>query len=268
MAHNGTLRETSYETAYGSALESIADLSEGTPAQPSAAGAADTPAAAPKSEPKAAAGAWLLTSNFKWCLLGIPAMLGLLAAGAALGVISERREMRGEGLIGSTFGDSSRMSEPPEMATTNRSSDLKDLVAGVAPEHTIAATAAPVDTSALPAGYPEILAASLRALDAQRSGALSEDPTGKVFEWKGDNLLEDGADVGLDLSGGYFEAGSALLHPVTSCAQVPNASLYRKQLRGASDRHTLPAPSHHEATALRQGNIQQSPELDIRRMCC
>jgi hypothetical protein len=45
--------------------------------------------------------------------------------------------------------------------------------------------------------------------EAQRSGAISKAPGGNRIKWRGDQLLNDGADVGLDLSGGNYEAGSA-----------------------------------------------------------
>ena len=60
--------------------------------------------------------------------------------------------------------------------------------------------------------YPfgEILGATFLFYEAQRSGAVGAAPGGNRVEWRGDQLLRDGADVGLDLSGGSYEAGSAL----------------------------------------------------------
>lgn len=46
--------------------------------------------------------------------------------------------------------------------------------------------------------------------EAQRSGAISKAPGGNRIKWRADQLLLDGSDVGLDLSGGNYEAGSAL----------------------------------------------------------
>jgi hypothetical protein len=57
--------------------------------------------------------------------------------------------------------------------------------------------------------YPDILALSFLFYEAQRSGKLSAAPGGNRIQWRGDQLLNDGADAGLDLSGGYYEAGSA-----------------------------------------------------------
>lgn len=59
--------------------------------------------------------------------------------------------------------------------------------------------------------YDEILGATFLFLEAQRSGALSDMPGGNRIPWRRDQLLQDGSDVSLDLSGGYYEAGSACL---------------------------------------------------------
>jgi endoglucanase len=40
--------------------------------------------------------------------------------------------------------------------------------------------------------------------DVQRSGKLP--PTNRVY-WRNDSALDDGKDVGLDLTGGYYDAG-------------------------------------------------------------
>ncbi|MCX7415093.1 MAG: glycoside hydrolase family 9 protein, partial [Planctomycetia bacterium] len=52
--------------------------------------------------------------------------------------------------------------------------------------------------------YAEVLQKSLLFYDAQRSGDL---PTAFPLNWRGDSALADGSDVGLDLSGGYYDAG-------------------------------------------------------------
>jgi|GEM_PF-356616 len=52
--------------------------------------------------------------------------------------------------------------------------------------------------------YAEVLQKSLLFYDAQRSGDL---PTSFPLNWRGDSALADGSDVGLDLSGGYYDAG-------------------------------------------------------------
>ena len=40
--------------------------------------------------------------------------------------------------------------------------------------------------------------------EAQRSGRL---PSTKRVPWRNDSAVNDGSDVGLDLSGGYYDAG-------------------------------------------------------------
>ena len=52
--------------------------------------------------------------------------------------------------------------------------------------------------------YGEALQKSLLFYEAQRSGPLPED---NRIDWRGDSAVNDGADVGVDLSGGYYDAG-------------------------------------------------------------
>jgi len=52
--------------------------------------------------------------------------------------------------------------------------------------------------------YAEVLQKSLFFFDAQRSGDL---PANNRVTWRGDSALQDGSDVGLDLTGGYYDAG-------------------------------------------------------------
>jgi endoglucanase len=78
-----------------------------------------------------------------------------------------------------------------------------------------AATAAPQaadrqQASAVPAAatprfnYAEALQKSVLFYEAQQSGKL---PDWNRVSWRGDSRLADGADVGLDLSGGWYDAG-------------------------------------------------------------
>ena len=55
--------------------------------------------------------------------------------------------------------------------------------------------------------YGEALQKSFLFYEAQRAGDLSSD---NRIEWRGDSTLADGSDVGVDLSGGYFDAGDTL----------------------------------------------------------
>ncbi len=52
--------------------------------------------------------------------------------------------------------------------------------------------------------YAEALQKALFFYEAQRSGRL---PASNRVEWRGDSGLRDGADVGLDLTGGWYDAG-------------------------------------------------------------
>ncbi|MCO5562776.1 hypothetical protein L7F22_016408 [Adiantum nelumboides] len=54
------------------------------------------------------------------------------------------------------------------------------------------------------ASYSQALGLSLTFLDLQKSGKLPED---NPISWRGDSALKDGEDVGLDLSGGMYDAG-------------------------------------------------------------
>ena len=64
-----------------------------------------------------------------------------------------------------------------------------------------------VNDDAVKAGtynYADVLQKSLLFYDAQRSGKL---PANFPLNWRGDSALDDGKDVGVDLSGGYYDAG-------------------------------------------------------------
>ncbi|KAJ3688114.1 hypothetical protein LUZ61_017278 [Rhynchospora tenuis] len=52
--------------------------------------------------------------------------------------------------------------------------------------------------------YGSALTKSLLYFEAQRSGKL---PSGQRVTWRGDSALKDGSDAGIDLSGGYYDAG-------------------------------------------------------------
>lgn len=71
---------------------------------------------------------------------------------------------------------------------------------------TAAAPAAHAATTATATGYnyAEALQDSMLFYESQRSGKL---PADNRVSWRGDSDLTDGADVGLDLTGGYHDAG-------------------------------------------------------------
>lgn len=54
------------------------------------------------------------------------------------------------------------------------------------------------------AAYSQALKLALTFLDVQKSGKL---PSDNPISWRGDSALKDGSDVGLDLTGGMYDAG-------------------------------------------------------------
>jgi len=50
--------------------------------------------------------------------------------------------------------------------------------------------------------YKEVLRSSLLFYEAQRSGKL---PPDQKVTWRKDSALNDGSDVGKDLTGGYYD---------------------------------------------------------------
>ena len=52
--------------------------------------------------------------------------------------------------------------------------------------------------------YGEVLQKSIYFYEAQRSGKL---PKNNRVQWRGDSTLKDGADSGIDLTGGWYDAG-------------------------------------------------------------
>ncbi|WP_192772217.1 glycoside hydrolase family 9 protein [Plantactinospora soyae] len=67
-----------------------------------------------------------------------------------------------------------------------------------------AGNGADVLAAAAPFNYGEALQKSLFFYEAQQSGAL---PDWNRVSWRGDSALTDGADVRLDLTGGWYDAG-------------------------------------------------------------
>ncbi|MEU4215152.1 glycoside hydrolase family 9 protein [Actinoplanes sp. NPDC026623] len=66
-------------------------------------------------------------------------------------------------------------------------------------------TASPVDAAAAPPySYGEALQKSLLFYEAQVSGRK---PAWNRVSWRGDSALRDGSDVGVDLTGGWYDAG-------------------------------------------------------------
>jgi GH18 family chitinase len=83
---------------------------------------------------------------------------------------------------------------------------------------TITVVAAPVVVAGT-YNYPEVLQKSLYFFDAQKSGKL---PVDFRVPWRGDSALTDGSDVGLDLTGGFYDAGDHVKFglPMTSAMSL------------------------------------------------
>jgi Glycosyl hydrolase family 9/FG-GAP-like repeat len=62
-----------------------------------------------------------------------------------------------------------------------------------------------VEQSSTNLDYGDALSKSILFYDAQRSGYIN--PATNRVPWRGDSALNDGSDVGRDLSGGYYDAG-------------------------------------------------------------
>ncbi|CAL4104840.1 unnamed protein product, partial [Meganyctiphanes norvegica] len=70
-----------------------------------------------------------------------------------------------------------------------------------------------------PYDYDEVLHASFLFYEAQRSGKL---PADHRVPWRGDSATNDGSDVGLDLSGGYYDAGDFVKFGFPMAGSVTN----------------------------------------------
>lgn len=84
-----------------------------------------------------------------------------------------------------------------------RSPKLKQLLGGLMVFVLVIATALP-SISQGTENYGEALQKSILFYEAQQAGKL---PEWNRFPWRGDSTLEDGAEVGVDLSGGWVDAG-------------------------------------------------------------
>ncbi|HBB33561.1 MAG TPA: hypothetical protein DC064_17615 [Cyanobacteria bacterium UBA9273] len=98
-------------------------------------------------------------------------------------------------IVGDTLQESS------ETFTVTLSSPTNATIADGQGVGTITANDAPQQGAF---NYGEALQKSIIFYEAQRSGDL---PSTNRIPWRGDSALRDGADVGRDLSGGYYDAG-------------------------------------------------------------
>jgi hypothetical protein len=70
--------------------------------------------------------------------------------------------------------------------------------------------------------YGEALQKAILFYEAQRSGRLSTSSIPTRFPWRGDSQLQDGQDVGLDLTGGWVDAGDNVkfIFPMTEAVSL------------------------------------------------
>lgn len=98
------------------------------------------------------------------------------------------------------IGDTSN--EPTETFQVNLSGATNATIADGTGVATIQDNDAPLQQGKF--NYGEALQKSILFYEAQRSGKL---PATNRVPWRGDSALRDGADVGRDLTGGYYDAG-------------------------------------------------------------
>jgi len=83
------------------------------------------------------------------------------------------------------------------------------------------ATAGTTPSTASPnTQWSNILGNSLWFYDAQRSGTLDAGAYGNRVNWRNDSALNDGSDRGIDLTGGWYDAGDARFPYVFGIAQL------------------------------------------------
>ncbi|KAF2397745.1 Six-hairpin glycosidase [Trichodelitschia bisporula] len=89
------------------------------------------------------------------------------------------------------------------------------------PPPATSATAASDPSNPVNEQWNNILGNALYFFDIQRSGRL---PENFRVDWRNDSVLADGSDVGLDLSGGFFDAGNYIKATLPLCWVVTQLS--------------------------------------------
>jgi hypothetical protein len=83
------------------------------------------------------------------------------------------------------------------------------------------------DFSQMDHPFGQVLGHSFLFYEAQRSGNLSIMPDAAYrVPWRGNQLLQDGSDIQYDLTGGWYEAGSAFL-----AFRLPRSASGRRHLQ-------------------------------------
>lgn len=109
----------------------------------------------------------------------------------------------------------------PQNIAVNEAPVAEETVVEQRPDGVLAIIPAPppVPTPAPPPAtldYAEALRLSFLFYDAQRSGRLPDERV----PWRGDSALEDGADAGVDLTGGFFDAGDGMKFALPMAASM------------------------------------------------
>jgi endoglucanase len=108
--------------------------------------------------------------------------------------------------------------------------------------------------------YAEALQKSMYFYEAQRSGDL---PAGNRVAWRGDSALNDGSDVGLDLTGGWYDAGD---HVKFGLPMAATATLLAWGGLAAADGYERSGQTRYLKDNLRWVNdyfIRAHPEPDV-----
>lgn len=90
-----------------------------------------------------------------------------------------------------------------------------------------------LDPTAMDWPYAQLLGDSMMFPEVQRSGDILGAPGGHRIPWRGNQLMDDGIDVGLNLTGGHYEAGSARPRcpAARACARGSHGRCQRAPLR-------------------------------------
>ncbi len=70
-------------------------------------------------------------------------------------------------------------------------------------------------TGFINAQWSKVIGNSLYFYDAQRSGKLDIGTYGNRVSWRNDSALSDGSDWGIDLTGGWYDAGDVRPHTLS-----------------------------------------------------
>ncbi len=109
-----------------------------------------------------------------------------------------------QGADGSLDSDLNPQTSSTAVVSLNASEYNKALDVGLVPTGNSSGGGAAASFSSQSFNYGEVLQKSFLFYEAQRSGAL---PSDNRITWRGNSALDDGQSVGVDLSGGYFDAG-------------------------------------------------------------